>query len=78
MLACSTPAIEEHYSVLNAMGNRFLFWRVTVEDPGTQAEYHDGHDGRGGTQIRDELLHSTTAGVVTGIEVPDEASKRTT
>lgn len=69
LVACSTPTIDAYHSVLNAMGNRFVFYRVDVGDQDAHADFALASIGRE-TEMRAELA-AATAGVVAGLEIPE-------
>ena len=46
LVAGATPAIDQHHAVLAQLGERFLFYRLNVGDPGSQARRSLRHQGR--------------------------------
>jgi hypothetical protein len=61
-----TPTIDRHHAVMGTLGERFLFYRVTVEDPDDQASRRLG-SRRHETDMRREL-HAAVAGVLAGVD----------
>ena len=46
LVAGATPAIDQHHAVLAQLGERFVFYRLDVDDAGAQARRSLRHQGR--------------------------------
>jgi hypothetical protein len=67
LLAGCTPAIDQHHAVLAALGERFLWYRLAVDDPAEQARRSLEHAGRE-RQMRRELSDAVR-GLFAGIDL---------
>jgi hypothetical protein len=61
-----TPTIDRHHAVMGTLGERFLFYRVNVDDPDDQASRRLG-SRRHETDMRRELADAV-AGVLAGVD----------
>lgn len=66
LLAGCTPAIDQHHAVLAALGERFLWYRLAVEDAAEQARRSLEHAGRE-RQMRTELADAVR-GLFAGLD----------
>ncbi len=67
LLAGCTPAIDQHHGVLSALGERFVWFRLAVDNPAEQARRSLAHAGRE-RQMRDELA-AAVRGLFAGLDL---------
>jgi hypothetical protein len=71
-----TPIIDRHHSVMGAMGERFIFYRLPEVDANQQAVHalsHAGHE----KQMRSELAYAT-AGLIADAQQPPQLTSEET
>jgi hypothetical protein len=59
ILAGATSAIDQHHGVMATLGERFLLYRIDVDDAGRQARSSLAHQGRE-TAMREELAEAVS------------------
>ena len=60
LVGAVTPSIDRHHAVMGALGERFILYRLTVDDPRAQARRRLGNRGQE-RKIRDELSQAVAA-----------------
>jgi hypothetical protein len=63
LVGAVTPVIDRHYAVIGALGERFILYRLAVDNPHAQARRRLANRGKE-RQMRDELA-AAAAGVLT-------------
>jgi hypothetical protein len=60
LVGAVTPSIDRHHAVMGALGERFVFFRLTIDDPRAQARRRLGNRGQE-RRMRDELSQAVAA-----------------
>jgi hypothetical protein len=65
LIGAVTPVIDRHYAVVSLLGERFVLYRLTVNDPRAQARRRIANSGQEGHMRRE--LGAAVAGVLSGV-----------